>query len=158
MAIIILIIGLSLIVINFRAIQKDEKVSFEDVLSKKQENISDLELKIAEVRKDMAESILDIQQEILELKNSLNMDENNVKGNNSGKKNSTNNYNEKESELSYLLNADSDVIDNINKNSKTKRIEELLKNGFNDDEICEKLQLGKGEVQLVRELLKKQKK
>ena len=158
MAIIILIIGLSLIVINFRVIQKDEKVSFEDVLSKKQENISDLELKIAEVRKDMAESILDIQQEILELKNSLNMDENNVKGNNSGKKNSTNNYNEKESELSYLLNADSDVIDNINKNSKTKRIEELLKNGFNDDEICEKLQLGKGEVQLVRELLKKQKK
>ncbi|WP_294355047.1 hypothetical protein [uncultured Clostridium sp.] len=158
MAIIILIIGLSLIVINFRAIQKDEKVSFEDVLSKKQENISDLELKIAEVRKDMAESILDIQQEILELKNSLNMDENNVKGNNSGKKNSTNNYNEKESELSYLLNADSDVIDNINKNSKTKRIEELLKNGFNDDEICEKIQLGKGEVQLVRELLKKQKK
>ena len=86
MTIIILIIGLSLIVINFRAIQKDEKVSFEDVLSKKQENISDLELKIAEVRKDMAESILDIQQEILELKNSLNMDENNVKGNNSGKK------------------------------------------------------------------------
>ncbi len=158
MAIIILIIGLSLIVINFRVIQKDEKVSFEDVLSKKQENISDLELKIAEVRKDMAESILDIQQEILELKNSLNMDENNVKGNNSSKKNSTNNYNEKESELSYLLNADSDVIDNINKNSKTKRIEELLKNGFNDDEICEKLQLGKGEVQLVRELLKKQKK
>ena len=158
MAIIILIIGLSLIVINFRSIQKDEKFSFEVVLSKKQENISDLELKIAEVRKDMAESILDIQQEILELKNSLNMDENNVKGNNSGKKNSTNNYNEKESELSYLLNADSDVIDNINKNSKTKRIEELLKNGFNDDEICEKLQLGKGEVQLVRELLKKQKK
>lgn len=158
MTIIILIIGLSLIVINFRAIQKDEKVSFEDVLSKKQENISDLELKIAEVRKDMAESILDIQQEILELKNSLNMDENNVKGNNSGKKNSTNNYNEKESELSYLLNADSDVIDNINKSSKTKRIEELLENGFKDDEICEKLQLGKGEVQLVRELLKKQKK
>lgn len=158
MTIIILIIGLSLIVINFRAIQKDEKVSFEDVLSKKQDNISDLELKIAEVRKDMAESILDIQQEILELKNSLNMDENNVKGNNSDKKNSTNNYNEKESELSYLLNADSDVIDNINKNSKTKRIEELLKNGFKDDEICEKLQLGKGEVQLVRELLKKQKK
>ena len=158
MTIIILIIGLSLIVINFRAIQKDEKVSFEDVLSKKQENISDLELKIAEVRKDMAESILDIQQEILELKNSLNMDENNVKGNNSGKKNSTNNYNEKESELSYLLNADSDVIDNINKSSKTKRIEELLENGFKDDEICETLQLGKGEVQLVRELLKKQKK
>ena len=158
MTIIILIIGLSLIVINFRAIQKDEKVSFEDVLSKKQENISDLELKIAEVRKDMAESILDIQQEILELKNSLNMDENNDKGNNSGKKNSTNNYNEKESELSYLLNADSDVIDNINKSSKTKRIEELLENGFKDDEICEKLQVGKGEVQLVRELLKKQKK
>ena len=79
-------------------------------------------------------------------------------GNNSGKKNSTNNYNEKESELSYLLNADSDVIDNINKSSKTKRIEELLENGFKDDEICEKLQLGKGEVQLVRELLKKQKK
>ena len=155
MTIIILIIGLSLIVINFRAIQKDEKVSFEDVLSKKQENISDLELKIAEVRKDMAESILDIQQEILELKNSLNMDENNVKGNNSGKKNSTNNYNEKESELSYLLNADSDVIDNINKSSKTKRIEELLENGFKDDEICEKLQLGKGEVQLVKGLFKK---
>lgn len=150
MAIIILLIGFVLVVINLKAIKEEKKGSFKDVLSDKKDNISDLELKVAEVRKDMAESLLDIQQEILELKNSLYMDENKIKRRNI-------NEDKKENEFSYLLNADSEVIDNINKKSKTKRIEELLVSGLNEDEICEKLQLGKGEVQLVRELLKKQK-
>ncbi|MBE6051376.1 MAG: hypothetical protein E7214_12195 [Clostridium sp.] len=152
MAILVLLIGFILVVVNFKAIKNEKKNSFNDILINKQDNMSDLELKIAEVRKDMAESLLDIQQEILELKNNLYIDENNIKGKNS------NEIDKKENELSYLLNVNSDVIDNVNKKSKTKRIEEFLNSGLNEDEICEKLKLGKGEVQLVKELLKKQKK
>ena len=48
-----------------------------------------------------------------------------------------------------------DVINEIDNKNKTAVIRELISLGLNDEEICEKLSLGKGEVLLVRNLYKK---
>jgi hypothetical protein len=149
MPIILIIIGLFLIYLNFKAIKKDEN-SFGNVLKYKEEDISDLEVKIGEVRKDMAESLLEIQQDILELKNYYKVDDNN----------NVEEINEPEEDLekdekAYLLGVDDGIINNITEKSKTERIKELLEMGLSEDEICEKLSLGKGEVLLVKGLFKK---
>ena len=41
------------------------------------------------------------------------------------------------------------------KKGKTERIRNLLQHGFSEDEICEKISIGKGEVLLVKGLFKK---
>ncbi|MDS0524089.1 hypothetical protein NNC19_00275 [Clostridium sp. SHJSY1] len=158
MPIILIIIGLLLIYLNFKAIRKDDN-SFGNVLKYKKEDISDLELKIGEVRKDMAESLLEIQQEILELKNHRQIDDNKVENKiNQSKDEELEDIESNDEEIdekAYLLGADEGVINNIAEKSKTERIKELLEMGFSEDEICEKLSLGKGEVLLVKGLFKK---
>lgn len=153
MPIILITVGLILIYLNFKAIKKDEN-TFGNVLKYKKEDISDLELKIGEVRKDMAESLLEIQQEILELKNHSKVDDNKVEEKVDDAKEEDLEDIEID-EKAYLLGKDEGVINNITEKSKTERIRELLEMGFNEDEICEKLSLGKGEVLLVKGLFKK---
>ncbi|MBD7909826.1 MULTISPECIES: hypothetical protein [Clostridium] len=149
MPIILIVIGIILIFLNYKAIKKGEN-SFGNVLKYKEEDVSDLEIKIGEVRKDMAESLLEIQQDILELKNSYKVDDND-----SVKEIDEDKEELKKDEKAYLLGSDEGVINNITEKSKTERIKELLEMGLSEDEICEKLSLGKGEVLLVRGLFKK---
>ena len=47
------------------------------------------------------------------------------------------------------------VINDISLDSKTERIKKLIKQGLSDEEICEKLHVGKGEILLVKGLLNK---
>lgn len=47
------------------------------------------------------------------------------------------------------------VINDISLDSKTQRIKKLIKQGLSDEEICEKLHVGKGEILLVKGLLNK---
>lgn len=47
------------------------------------------------------------------------------------------------------------VINDISLDSKTKRIKKLINDGLKDEEICEKLHVGKGEILLVKGLLNK---
>ncbi|MDD6794990.1 MAG: hypothetical protein PUE01_06235 [Clostridiaceae bacterium] len=153
MPILLIIMGAILIFLNYKALKKDDK-SFSNVLKYKKEDISDLELEIGRIRKDMAESLLDLQQEIIKLQenNDTKNQESLHKLNKVNKESFDNN---KETMLSEKSNDNNGVINDIHVKSKTETIKELIDLGFSDDEICEKLSLGKGEVQLVKGLYKK---
>ena len=134
---ILILFGIILIIVNIKAINKEEK-SFSSVLKYKKEDISEIEVEIGRLRKDLAESLTELQEEILEIRSMVE-----------GKK-------VESVDVERLLDInEEDVINEINTRSKAVTIKELIDLGHTDDEICEKLSLGKGEVLLVRGLYKK---
>ena len=146
MPIILMIIGSLLIFLNYKAIKKDEN-TFSNVIKYKKEDITEFEVKLGAIRKDLAESLTELQQEILELKikstnRTISQEDNNVSL-------------KRDNEIEYLLEGKEEVINDISKKGKSERIKELLDMGLNEDEICEKLSIGKGEVLLVKGLFKK---
>lgn len=68
---ILLLIGILLIVLNLRALKK-EKNSFKNVFSDKQENITDTELLIGQLRREFSETVLELQKEIIALRHEIN--------------------------------------------------------------------------------------
>jgi CRISPR/Cas system Type II protein with McrA/HNH and RuvC-like nuclease domain len=153
--ILIILIGIILIILNIKAIKKEDK-SFEKILKREEVNNNrDYDLEIISIRKDLAETILDLQKEIEELKISINdiknstlMDDN---------KNNIENYTEESSDKRI----NEDIISEINfsnkvnlENNKLEKVRKLLENGLTDDKICEELSIGKGEVLLIKSLLK----
>lgn len=154
----IIIIGIILIFLNLKAITKEDK-SFEKILAREEvNNNKDYDIEILKIRTDMAEIVLDLQKEIEKLKLALNsikkieiQDDNIIK---------TNNKNE--------INLDKDIISEIDfsnkiesiksesfQSEKQRKVKLLLDKGLTDDEICEKLSIGKGEVLLIKSLLKR---
>lgn len=146
MAILLIIIGICLIYINYRAIKKD-KMSFKDVLDNKKDDISSVEVEVGNLRMDMADTFTELQKELLALKEEVE----NLK-----KEKNVENSSEEKNEIKFLLKEDdNNVINEIRERSKTELIKELIELGATDEEICNKLSLGKGEVLLVRGLCKK---
>ncbi|WP_291665424.1 hypothetical protein [Clostridium sp.] len=170
--VLILILGIILIVLNFKAIKKEDN-SFEKILQREEVREKDYDLDIIEIRKSFAETVLELQKEIEDLKISINT----IK--NSNKRDDIT-YNEEKLERNTFIedykdklegektnlsnNLDIEINDNfsekskdneVDENSKLNKVKELLDNGLNDDEICEELSIGKGEVLLIRSLLKR---
>ena len=86
MPLILLIIGLVLIIYNYRAIKREGKVkqednslniSFQSVLQDNKEELNDYKMEIGLLRKDIAESLTELQEEIVDIKNNLNRLKNN---------------------------------------------------------------------------------
>ncbi|MGG7176560.1 DUF6115 domain-containing protein [Clostridium paraputrificum] len=146
MPILLVILGVILIFLNIKAIKKDES-SFGNVLKYKEEDISDVEIQIGQIRKDIAESLTELQTEILDIRNTMSHSKEEKLVVNSLEE-------DKDDEREFLLGSEEGIIDNISKKGKTERIRELLELGLSEDEICEKLSLGKGEVLLVKGLFK----
>lgn len=144
-----ILLAICLIIVNIKAIKKEDK-SFGNVLKYKEENVTDVNIEIGQLRKDFADTILDLQKQILSLQDTVNKLKNqNNKNIDANKKVEENN------EIKTLLSQENGVIDDINKDSKSQKIKELLDKDLSDSEICEKLSLGKGEVLLVKNLYKK---
>lgn len=170
--VLILILGIILIVLNFKAIKKEDN-SFEKILQREEVREKDYDLDIIEIRKSFAETVLELQKEIEDLKISINTIKNSNKRDdityNEEKLESNTfieDYKDKlEGEKTNLINnLDIEINDNfsekskdneVDENSKLNKVKELLDNGLNDDEICEELSIGKGEVLLIRSLLKR---
>ncbi len=125
MAIILIIFGITLIIVNIKAINKKEN-SFGNMLKYKKEDISEVQIEIGQIRQDVAESLTEMQQEILELKNLI----------------------KEKKELQEEAKIEENSFD------KKSQIIKLIKEGYSEDEICNKLSLGKGEVLLVKNLFK----
>lgn len=147
MPFILIVIGVILVVLNYKALKKDES-SFSDVLKYKQKDMTEVE--IGAIRRDIAESLTELQKEILEIKQHINFN-NNVED----IKENLETDEELISNNLTSIDEEVDVINEIDNKNKTEVIRELISLGLNDDEICEKLSLGKGEVLLVRNLYKK---
>ena len=76
MQIILIIIGIFLIIYNYRSIKKEDikpDAAFKNVLQNKSDGLSDYSMELGLLRKDIAESLTELQEEILEIKTKLNM-------------------------------------------------------------------------------------
>lgn len=140
MAIGLICVGIFLIYINVKAIQKD-KDSFKYKYDNAKDNMEEFQVEIGKLRKEFAETILELQNEIVELRsNTVEADRTEEKIVETGEKS---------------IKPKEDAIENSNMNDnniKIEQIHDLLDDGFTVDQIADKLQLGKGEVILIKEL------
>lgn len=82
MPLILLIIGVVLIVYNYRAIRHEQEdkqddsefdISFQSVLQDSKEEMNDYKIELGLLRKDMAESLTELQEEIFDIKKDINL-------------------------------------------------------------------------------------
>ncbi|AEB75831.1 DUF6115 domain-containing protein [Clostridium botulinum] len=162
-AIMLLIIGILLIFINVKAINK-EKNSFKGILNKEEVNLQEVQVEIGKLRKEFAETLLELQTEILELKKKINNKESIHKNNLEYHKENENN-NDK---IEDIVDIDFDKVKNVKNDQELKKsnlenyketnslrlkqVQELIDKGLSIEEIADILKVGKGEILLIREL------
>lgn len=137
MVFVLIIIGVCLILINIKAIKKEDK-TFKDTYVYERDNITEFEVEIGKLRKEFAETLIEIQSELEEIKAEIA-----DKKETDDKKDVIEEYNQNEV-----------VPDNPN-NIKIDQVNKMFMDGYSVEDIAEKLQLGKGEVLLIRELYSK---
>lgn len=157
MPILIILAGVLLIYFNYKGLKKEDK-SFLSILHNEEENISDTDLEIGKLRREFSETILELQKEIIELKE--------VKQYNYPKDNSyqleDNTNDENYTKIDTLIDDEIDIVEEANETenqviSRMNVIKDLIDKGYTDEDICESLSMGKGEVLLIKSLLKQSK-
>jgi hypothetical protein len=157
MPILIILAGVLLIYFNYKGLKKEDK-SFLSILHNEEENISDTDLEIGKLRREFSETILELQKEIIELKE--------VKQYNYPKDNSyqlqDNTNDEKYTKIDTIIDDEIDIAQEENETenqviSRMNVIKDLIDKGYTDEDICESLSMGKGEVLLIKSLLKQSK-
>lgn len=158
MPILIILAGVLLIYFNYKGLKKEDK-SFLSILHNEEENISDTDLEIGKLRREFSETILELQKEIIELKE---VKQYNYPKDNEDKLEDNDTYDENYSKIDALID---DEIDIVKEESETENqvisrmnvIKDLIDKGYTDEDICESLSMGKGEVLLIKSLLKQSK-
>lgn len=150
MIFILIIIGIVLVVINVRAV-KEEGKSFGSTYREAKDNITDYEIEIGKLRNEFAETLLEIQVELEEVKRKIDHYE---------KRNSlfdketykiSENNDERYIEDDEKQHSTEDKP--VNSNSiKIEKVNKMLGEGLTVDEVAAELQLGKGEVLLIKDL------
>jgi hypothetical protein len=136
----LILIGISLIVLNYKAIKKDE-YSFKSIIEDKSRNIDEVDIRIGELRREFSETILELQKEIVELKSLIDIN--------------TMEDRRPDFEVEEIEGKDNQaVVGNTGKNNSIRinEIEKMLKSGTSLEVICEKYNIGKGEVLLIQQL------
>jgi hypothetical protein len=136
----LILIGVGLIIVNYKAVMK-EKSSFNSILEDKSRNIDDVDIRIGELRREFSETILELQKEIVKLKSLIS--NNKIE---EGKQDLE--VEELEEEVVQVATGNTSDNNSI----RIYEIEELLKSGTPLEEICEKFNIGKGEVLLIQQL------
>lgn len=170
----IIVIGVIIIVFNLRGIRKESQ-TFNAILNKEKVNENrDYDKEIILIRKDLAETVMDLQKEIEEVKKSINeIKKDNDNYINKHKKNIEIEENIEDYELENYEYIEENVISEIDFSNKIEeskdfnekkvvktqedkfsKVKKLIEIGLNDDEICSELSIGKGEVLLIKSLLK----
>lgn len=150
----LLLIGIVLVIFNFKAIKKEKNTfrgTFDDVTN----NLKDYDMKIGKLRQEFGETIFELQQEIENLKD--NRDKTEWKQENKTQAKIINNENindeitknKEEIIEEKKLNATNDPEIN---NVKVNEIKKMLNEGLSIDSISEKLGIGKGELLLIEKL------
>lgn len=139
MPILLIVIGIILIILNVKSIknEKNKSFNFSEVLQEKENNISDVEVKVIELRREMAETILELQKDMEDIKELVKIDE----------------YKTIKSIPNEAKKIKDDININVIKSNKGEQVRDLLHNGLSDDDICKSLNIGKGELLLIKKLL-----
>ncbi|KEH96933.1 hypothetical protein [Clostridium massiliodielmoense] len=158
-AVILLIIGICLIVLNVRGLKK-EKGSFHSVFSDQKINIDEVKVEIGILRKEFAETLLEIQSEMIKLKDKLDIKEQvdikeklHINDPKSYKENTI--YDDKIEDIKDIIDIDFNKKNLEDKNGndlRVKEVEELMKKGLSIEKIADILKVGKGEILLIKEL------
>lgn len=158
MKIILIIFAFLLIFINLILLKDKKKkpveLSFREIFVDEKENIDDYKVELGKLRRELSETIIELQRDIYNLKDEINM----LKIN---KKSSEYKENLERTDGKYI---DKIIEDNINfvdnnleynKNlDKALMVKKLLKEKKSEDEICNSLSIGKGELLLIKNLYK----
>ncbi|QBD85162.1 hypothetical protein EQG73_08025 [Clostridium tetani] len=150
MQFVLLSIGIILIVLNISVIKKDKNPkneNFSENLNIAHDNMDKNEAEIMKMRKEMGETFYSIQEEIEDLKQQIKGLETKIINNNFKEsiKKSIDILDEKEIILPKVEYTNSNNI-------KMEEVKKLIDKGKNIDEICEILNMGKGEVLLIKDL------
>ena len=162
MPFILIVIGLILIIFNYKGI-KEENNSFEiqdrdnlfsKILNNSKDEMTDYKLELGLLRKNLGESLTELQEEILEIKSRLQIIE---KHGTAKEERYSNDVLEVDADRSKDVISEIIMLDNndIETGIKANKINEFLKMGLTEEEICHRLSVSKGEVLLVKELFKK---
>ena len=168
MAALLITAGIVLIALNIKAVLKKNN-SFDKVLKNKEDNMQEYEVEIGKLRKEFAETIFDMQKDMESLKGRLDsLSEKElqyeVKINSDADTNINTNTNTNtniDTAPANDKNVQNDIREGIQKietdnhssnNIKTAEVDKMIKEGFSDDEIAEKMKIGKGEVLLIKGL------
>lgn len=145
MPLLVILLGIILIVLNYIALKKDD-FNFGKMLKQSNDNFTEEKFELGRLRLEMGETITELQMEVQKLKEELEGYKVLEKGN------------ENKVNIDETLINSEEVISEINysnsKDNKKEKIKKLINEGLTDDEICNRLSLGKGEVLLVRSLYK----
>ncbi|MCY6483701.1 hypothetical protein OW763_04980 [Clostridium aestuarii] len=154
-AIILLIAGIILIVLNIKAINK-EKNSFKEAFTSASDNMQEFQVEIGKVRREFAETLLELQTQIVDIENKIKLNENmNFQ--------KIEKIERLEQEIKFEEKKDvcqeekieniEEIHNNTSDNSvKINEIDKLIKKGLSVEQIADKLKIGKGEVLLIKEL------
>ena len=177
MYILLIIIGVALIATNIRAIMREEN-NFNKAMIDAESNIDEVDMRLIEIRSEFAKTITELQREISDLKkeNYTEFIEEELleKSDDSNKDISNDEYintlvDKADSldddiliqgeNIDELINdskeeeKDSNPRKGIRDNSlKVEEVKELLGEGLSEDIIAQRLNIGKGEVLLIKEL------
>lgn len=157
MTIFLLIIGLFLITINIIAIKKEKK-SFSKAMDNAEENVNDCSIEILNLRREMAETILQLQLEIEDLKESISCKNTKIEELEEEKLIEDKNE-EKLKERSEKKIEEKKIEEKIEENKveeknnvKIDEVKQLIDKGMDLDQVAQHLQIGKGELLLIKEL------
>lgn len=174
MAALLITAGIVLIALNIKAALKKNN-SFDKVLKNKEDNMQEYEVEIGKLRKEFAETIFDMQKDMESLKGRLdslsekelqyevkiNSDADTNINTNTNTNTDTNTNTNIDTAPANDKNVQNDIREGIQKietdnhssnNIKTAEVDKMIKEGFSDDEIAEKMKIGKGEVLLIKGL------
>lgn len=153
----LIIIGSILIVLNVKTLKKEDN-SFENILRNKEEKIENYQVDMAQLRREFSETLIELQREIYDLKAEL------IKVKNHEDKKELHSIYEESLEESLKEDINNENIEIVKHNleektnnsqllaDKVNKVHKLVQAGLSDEEICEELGIGKGEVLLIKGL------
>jgi two-component SAPR family response regulator len=137
-----ILLGIVFILLGVRNLNRKKNINFSNSLKDTNDNLSDYDIKLGELRREFSETILELQQEIEQFKGVPNAEIEIIP-----KQKKVRIDKEELKKESENIKAE----DN-NNNVKVNEIATLLKRGLTLDEISEKLNISKGELLLIKEL------
>lgn len=160
MIIILFLIALGLIIINIKAIKSEDKNNFENILINKEQSTNKVDIEMLKIRKDLSETIIELQREIVDLKEEVrllklaNINSNNLDFYNNDNKNVHIKINNNSQASEEIIKKDDNKLKENKNTSNVLKVKNLIELGIDDDEICRRLQIGKGELLLIKDLYK----